>query len=188
MKNPEGVDLSYLSDDSEAPPPKPKSRGIVAKGALKDYYSEKVRYRGGNSVGAVSSSLHRMKFSPIPKPQRVTMRTVSVQCLSLKGRSTVLAGGELILTFDKNGIAPMPVSKMALLAQVQRARPGRFVVVEPEEVQPLFISVLPPQAEAEVEVLDIPEDVEELETIKPVFVQTPNKKSTGKKSKKSKKD
>lgn len=130
----DGLDLSYLSDDPEDKPKSPRSGEVIAQGVLgRDFYKKpNARRQAGKSIGAVERVMSNMSLNPTPQLQRIDMTTVDVKCNYAKDRNVVLAGGQLILTFDKNGVAKMPIHQMALLEQVQRARPGRFTVVRAE--------------------------------------------------------
>lgn len=128
----DGLDLSYLEDGDEGPPQPPRSGAVVAEGSLGSFYDKpKAKQQGGKSIGKVEKSMAHMSMQPAPQANQVDMITVDVKCNYAKSSNMVLCGRQLILQFDKHGIAKMPVHQMALLQQVQRARPGRFTIIPP---------------------------------------------------------
>jgi hypothetical protein len=197
----DGLDLSYLSDEAEETPKPPRSREVVAKGALgKDFYDKpKVNRQSGRTIGAVERGMAQMSLHPTPQTHKVEMATVDVKCNYAKDRVLVLAGGALIMKFDPYGICKMPVHQMELLQQVQRAKPGRFTVVKPEapkaapapkveapKVAPAPKKVEAPTVEAQV-VVEAPKTVED-EAPKKAYVKTeakPEKKKKATNKKKS---
>jgi len=128
----DSLDLNYLSDEPEGEKNPPRSGEIVAKGSLgKDYYDTPAG-QGGTSHGAMARNMAKMSFQLTPQLQEVEMKTVDVKCNYAKDRVEVLAG--ITLYFDNRGICKMPVHQLPQLKQIQRARPGRFTIIQPEVV------------------------------------------------------
>lgn len=106
----------------------------MAQGALKDFYEDqKGQTFRSKSLGAIERGIMQTRFQPTPQVQKNHMITVDVKCNYAKDRTLVLAGGELILQINKDGIAKVPVHQLPLLRQIQHARPGRFTIVEAPE-------------------------------------------------------
>ncbi len=149
----DGLDIGYLSDDPEGEPKPPRSGEVIAKGALgRDFYSKpKSNRSSGKTMGGVERGMRQMSMLPVPQLRKTDMATVDIKCNYAKDRNVVIGG--LILTFDKNGICKMPVSQMAQLQVVMRARPGRFVVVK----------AAVPTAPKVVEVASVVEEAPEIE-------------------------
>lgn len=125
----DGVDLEYLSDTQVAATPV-RSGAIVSEGTVAKDYFDAPHSGGGKSCQAVMSSMSHLALQQPSTPQELETMTVDIKCNYARDRVEVLCGGKLILKFDHNGVCKMPVHQMELLRQVQRARPGRFVVVE----------------------------------------------------------
>ncbi len=176
----DGIDLDHLSTKPEAPKKPPRSGEIVAKGSLgKDFY-DKPSAQGGTSVNAMARTLSNMSLQPTPQLQEVGMqKTVDVKCNYARGQTVVQ--GDLILTFNEQGICKMPRHQLPQLAQIQRVRPGRFIVLEDTASKP---PVPKPQLKAKkvepkaLVVEDKPEVKETLEATvaeesEPVVEETP---------------
>lgn len=146
----QGINLDHL--DNPAAPVPSRSRGVVAEGSLSKDYFNAPPSSGGKSRSNILNSLSTVAMQQPVNPQDTRMPTVDVKCNYARDRVEVLCGGKLILKFDQNGICKMPVHEMELLRSVQRARPGRFVVVtaNPEPVvAPAVVSATPVDDESE---------------------------------------
>lgn len=82
---------------------------------------------------------------------------VTVKSNYARDRVVVVGNGDLVLNFDRNGIAKMPAGKRYLLEPEMTARPGRYTILEDVV---LVAPVVAPEA-VEVEVSSDASDTED---------------------------
>ena len=165
-------DLSFLSDKEDSTPAK----------------------KVGKSQSAVMASLHELALeSPAPL-QEVTMRRRRLKSNSLRNRSFLV--GSLALHFNSEGIAEFPAAEVEQLTTFMKHRPGRFTLLEEEELpdleeklsaaRELVKEVLAAQPEPELPEPELPEPElpepelpePELPEPQPLQSEVPTKKPT----------
>jgi len=185
------LDLSYLGDEQS---PGKVSKTEVSGHLGKDFFTSPRYSHLGKSQTDVKAQLSSLGHLPTPPKKEVFMPFVKVRCTSSKNKAEVLAGGEIILTFDENGIAQMPAHLLPLFKKIQNLRPGRYTIVVPEVVVPKAVSApkVDPKLEPVKESVSVEskvhsepeeEDTQKFEVKKE---ETPKSRKSGRKSKRTK--